>query len=79
MNFGLMGTQWRGKLGILHRASFYSYACQLRPLSFRVKKESSWTCMLKYVKKYKSSLLNSSIHQHSARCIYEEKKEEKAS
>ena len=53
------GTQWRGKLGILYRTSFYNYANQLRPLSFREKKEFSWTCMLKYEQKNKSSLLNS--------------------
>ena len=53
------GDPRRGKLGTLHGTSFCSYANQLRPLSFRVKKEFSWTCMLKYGKKNKSYLLNS--------------------
>ena len=57
-NFVLMGTLWRGRLGVLHRTSFGSYANQIHPWSFRVNKGFSLTCMPKSGKKNKSYPLN---------------------
>ena len=69
----LMETLWRGRLGVLHRTSFCSYADLIRPWSFRVN--------------MRFSSANPSPGGRTnhfppftvrGRCIYEEPKEEKA-
>ena len=71
----LMETLRHGRLGLLRRTRFGSYANLLHPWCFQAKKRFFLTCIPKSGRKNK---LFPSIYPHSAGCIYAGTKEEEA-